>query len=642
MTKSGNRLLFKDPKTPYSPEFDDIYFSSEEGVKESTYVYLEGSGVLAAIREKKSVIRIGEVGFGVGLNFILTLQAFNREATTEQTLHYVSAEKFPVPVEDLTKLYEAYPELFPTAKLLFDQYPILTPGLHRLTFLNGRVRLDLLIGDAREQFTQIDFVADFWYWDGFAPSKNPDAFSSELFEQIKLCSSVGACGASFTVAGWVRRSLEEAGFQVRKRPGFGKKRECLIALLKAEASTQRSNRAIPAWFSRERYSLLNAKSSVAVLGAGLAGSAIARALADRGHSVVVYDGNGIANRASSNTAGLFNVQMSKKPNPISRFAQISLTHFLRELKQLELPHQLGILRKDADAKQCLDALSYPPSFYESREDGVFLPFCGFINPSILCTRRLQSPLIKVVKKMVNQVKKNEDGFLLLNSLDEILGHAEHVVYAMGADVALGVSDLRHSFFENLPMRAIRGQTLLVAPTPLSQEISYTRVEEGYITPIQKHITGHHFHVVGATYQAKDVQPNQLELDTVKLIAEAKTKWQDLGTLTRSSVVEEKVGFRASTPDKLPLIGPLFDSSWLRANYKNALKGAKLKNLEPLETSPNEWLFMGLGSRGITFSSLGAEILACLMTGDTLPIETELFYHLHPARFHIRQLKRVAF
>jgi tRNA 5-methylaminomethyl-2-thiouridine biosynthesis bifunctional protein len=660
-----NHLLFKDPKTPYSERFDDLYFSNEVGVDESIYIYLEGTGALRAIRNQTPNIRIGEVGFGVGLNFLLTLRAFLTEGHSTQQLHYTSAELFPIEREDLLTLYSAYPDLLPYAEMILDQYPLLTPGVHRLIFADGRAVLDLMIGDAAQLFSRADFTVDFWYWDGFSPSKNPDAFSDALFEAVHQRSSSSACGTSFTAATWVRLSLEAHGFQVSKRTGFGKKRECITGVIAAEAKREKPL----AWFSRENFSICKLPStqksietSIAVIGAGLGGSAIARNLADRGFKVTVYDGEGIANRASSNSVALFNIQLSKQPNPISRFSQAAIASFLQELKRLSISHRLGIERTDPDAADCLETSSYPETFFALREGGVYFPECGMINPRTLCEKRLDHPNITLVCENVIHVVRNpiapktevkpadelignqalqssQRSFKIIGKNQLELGRASQVIYALGADPALSVSPLEHLEILNLPLRAVRGQTLLVLPTSESRSLTHSKIENGYVSPIAPEVTGHEFHLLGATYQAREILPNQEEIDREKLLFEAREKWSEFSILTADSVQASKVGFRASTPDKLPLIGPLSDAEWCHLNYNHALKGSVNSHLPTLQVKPGEWVLSGLGSRGVTFSSIAAETLASMMLGLPLPLENDLLEHVHPIRFTIRDLKK---
>ncbi len=616
-----------DNKTPFSHFYDDFYFSKQGVIEESTYIYLEGAGVKEAMKQKKSPITIAEIGFGYGINLLLALKQFceinSQTQTPPQRIHYISVEKHPIAISELENFHATFPELLPFSKQLLNQYPILTPGIHRLSFFNGIFILDLVIGDALEQFKELNFKANHWYWDGFAPSKNPDAFSEELFQEIARLSAPGAKGASYTASGWVRRSIEKSGFQITKRPGFGLKRECITAEL-----LNRENESKPSktpWFTSEKLPKLKPRQKIAVVGAGLAGSAMARTFADRGFEVTVFDQNGIAGRASSNSIGLFDVQLSKIPSPLSRFAQASFTHFTRELKKLKLPHRLGIQKKELDALVSLQNSRYPESFYSVDNDSIFYQSCGLVNPSTLCEARLDHPLISFVAREI------------LNPAE--LLEFDHIVYALGADFTLKMTSLQHPLLTELPLRAIRGQTLLVKPSNTSQNLPHARVEEGYVSPIARDITGHDFHLIGATYQAKNIADDQEELDTLALINEAKSKWPEFNGLSRADVVSSKVGFRLSTPDKLPLIGPLCDPEYLKINYAHALRGSHHKPIPSLEIPKSEWLFMGFGSRGITFSSLGAEILISMMLGFPLPIEENLVPHLHPARFFIRNLKR---
>jgi tRNA 5-methylaminomethyl-2-thiouridine biosynthesis bifunctional protein len=159
------------------------------------------------------------------------------------------------------------------------------------------------------------------------------------------------------------------------------------------------------------------------------------------------------------------------------------------------------------------------------------------------------------------------------------------------------------------------------------------VEEGYATPLFDDL-----HLIGATYQAKTILPDQEEIDTEALLSAAR-KWPEFKSLSREQVRGTKTGYRLSTPDKLPMIGPLCDPDWLQTNYSRILRGAKSIQGLPLESPPGEWLLTGLGSRGITYSSLGSEILAEWMTGNPIPLEQDLLEHIHSSRFFVRKLRK---
>ena len=634
-------IEFKNEHTPYSPRFQDIYFDSTNGIQESTHVYLEGSGFTRAIKNGKDGehFTVGEIGFGVALNFLLTYQYFLTHSKKDQKLTYLSAEKYPVGIEDIKKLYSLFPELAKVANDLESQYPILTPGFHTLTFAEGKVKLILMLGDAKEMFSQVDISGSegvqFWYWDGFSPQKNPEVFQNTLFKELIRISAPGAMGSSFTAAGWVRRGLEEVGFSVEKRPGFGIKRECIRAQLSKPGPIKSSK----PWFSGEKLKFLKKGDRVAVIGGGLSGTAIARALADRSFNITLIDQESIAAHASGNPIGLFNIQMSRLPNPISRFSQLSLVHFLRELKSSGIPARKGTLRTYSENDSAaLNASEYPESFYENRKEGIYFPECGVINPRKLCEQRAHHPLIKVCVANIVRVEKNGDGFFLKNSEDKTVAEAEHVVYATGAAQVLN-HHLDHPFLKELPLRSIRGQMILVNPTEASQNLSVVLTGARYITPLVPEISGSNTHCIGATYQAKNIHDDQENIDTDQLLEEARLKHPAFSKLSKRDLISTRVGYRVSTPDKLPIIGPLCDPSFLREEYARVLSGSRDPGRKPLSSEAGEWLFFAMGSRGITFSSLGAEILAALMCGEILPVENDLWEHLHSARFYVRSLKK---
>jgi tRNA 5-methylaminomethyl-2-thiouridine biosynthesis bifunctional protein len=639
-------IEFKDGKTPYSPLFQDVYYTHGTGIEESNYVYLEGSGFTDALKNgpSKKNFTVGEIGFGVGLNFLLTARHFLENAKPDQKLTYITVEKFPVLIDDLKTLYQDSTDLGDLPQELIQQYPVLVPGIHSLTFKNGRVRLLLMLGEAKEMFSNLSLPHDqrieFWYWDGFAPNRNPEAFQDSLFQQLLSISAPAAKATSFTSAGWVRRGLQSVGYRIQKRPGYGFKRECIqvdFPELPKQESIQKP------WFSAEGLKKAKREDQIAVIGAGLSGTAIARALAERGCRVTLLEQDQIAAHASGNSYGMFNVQLSKKPNPISRFSQLSLTHFLRELNSLPLPRKKGILRLDAnrEPEDFITAMStseYPETFFQQHQEGMLFPECGVLNPRKLCETRADHPNIQLIRSSVSKVIRGQNKIQLVDSQNTTIGEFDHVVYGTGASLVLD-RFLKDSLLESIPLRAIRGQVIHVQPTPESKTIDHCLVDSGYSSPLAPEISGSNTHCIGATYQAKQVFPDQEQIDTETLLKEARERHPAFQSLRVDDVQFIRVGYRLSTPDKLPLIGPLCDPKKLKDHYQPLLRSGKEASSVPLPAEPGEWLFTGMGSRGITFSSYGAEILSALMFGEILPIEADLWEHVHSARFIIRSLKK---
>lgn len=229
-------LAWKDG-LPYSSKFQDVYFSSDNGLLETEYVFLQGNDLQMRWQQSDlAQFTIMETGFGTGLNFLCAAQLWLAHAPQHAVLHFVSVEKYPLSLADLTAALALWPQLTALSTPLLNQYPAL---MHKQTIslYEHRVQLTVHIGDATAQLAHINNVADAWFLDGFAPAKNPDMWQADLFHEMAAHAHSDTTFATFTSAGDVRRALISAGFQVSKRTGFGKKREMLYGKFIGEKST---------------------------------------------------------------------------------------------------------------------------------------------------------------------------------------------------------------------------------------------------------------------------------------------------------------------------------------------------------------------------------------------------------------------
>ena len=168
------RLQWQD-HTPVATDFDDPYFSRQDGRAESLYVFLDGNQLdrrFAALADGDRFV-IGETGFGTGLNMLLAAQRFLALAPAGAGLELWSVEKHPLQRDDLARALAHWPELGEPARALLDQYPPASPGYHRLQLANN-VTLTLMLGDAEALWRQCPADVDAWFLDGFAPARNPD------------------------------------------------------------------------------------------------------------------------------------------------------------------------------------------------------------------------------------------------------------------------------------------------------------------------------------------------------------------------------------------------------------------------------------------------------------------------------------
>ena len=210
---------------PYSSLFNDVYFSSDDGLNETEYVFLQGNA-LAERFNTLDQFTIIETGFGTGLNFLCVAHLWLNIAPAQATLHFISVEKYPLSLDDLVKALQLFPSLQHPAADLTAQYPQILSE-KTISLFNQRVKFTLMIGDASQCLSGLQYKADAWFLDGFAPAKNPDMWGETLLAQMARLSHVQTTFATFTSAGAVRRGLQVASFKVSKRAGFGKKREML-------------------------------------------------------------------------------------------------------------------------------------------------------------------------------------------------------------------------------------------------------------------------------------------------------------------------------------------------------------------------------------------------------------------------------
>ncbi|MBA3697191.1 MAG: tRNA (5-methylaminomethyl-2-thiouridine)(34)-methyltransferase MnmD [Methylotenera sp.] len=213
---------------PYSIQFQDIYFSSEDGVAETEYVFMQGNDLHQRFQQlKNNQFTIIETGFGTGLNFLCAINLWLNLAPDNATLHYISTEKHPLSLEDISAAQSLWPDLNKLSVAFLKRYQSILNGATSL-LLDNRVQLTILRADSMSALSKLQVKADAWFLDGFAPSKNPDMWQDKLFSQMARLSKTTTTFATFTSAGQVRRGLQAVGFQVLKQPGFGKKREMLV------------------------------------------------------------------------------------------------------------------------------------------------------------------------------------------------------------------------------------------------------------------------------------------------------------------------------------------------------------------------------------------------------------------------------
>jgi len=632
-----------DNGTPRNQEHGDIYFSSDGGMAETEYVFLQSNQLPQRwSKQDQAHFTIAETGFGTGLNFLCTLKHWLATAPPNARLNYISVEKHPLSQTDLQRAISSWPELSEYSAELLEHYPPLVHGLHQRQLFNGRVTLTLLFGDACAMLTDIDAAVDAWYLDGFAPSKNPGMWTPELFKQIARLTRPNGSFATFTAAGIVRRGLKTEGFEVKTQPGFGRKRDMSVGRL-IKPPQHKSKQP---WFEYPKTET-NTKQAI-VIGAGLAGCTVSHALAEQGWQITLIERHTqIAQEASGNHAGVVMPRLTADMSAAGRFylsAFLHTTHWLNQLKQRDpaLPwFQSGVLQLcDERQQQRMQKLMLPEDVLEicdtdmasqrcgiqTKRGGLFFPSGGWLEPPALCQWLLDDQ-DKNINRLLNQealtLERNNNEWQVIGD-NGIIAQAETVIIANGYDAE------RLLDTDIFTLQKVRGQLTYLEPTRQSQHLKTPVCYDGYIIPSHKGL-----HCVGASY---DIDDHDTELRTECELQVLSALTEELPEFENAEVKSGRVAFRTSTQDHLPLIGPAPDLEFYKKNYADLHHGKPAQRYPEAEYLPNLFLSVGHGSRGLVSAPFAAKLIASQLNNSSPCSTQESDSTLQASRFLLRQIK----
>ncbi|MDU9390808.1 bifunctional tRNA (5-methylaminomethyl-2-thiouridine)(34)-methyltransferase MnmD/FAD-dependent 5-carboxymethylaminomethyl-2-thiouridine(34) oxidoreductase MnmC [Pseudomonas sp. zfem002] len=639
---------------PYSRQYDDIYFSKDQSLEETSHVFIEQNDLrqrFSALAAGECLV-IGETGFGTGLNFLCAWQLFERCAAPTARLHFISAEKFPLTRDDLTRALALWPDLALQGTALLEQYVAVHAGYQQFLFDNGRVSLTLMIGDAREQFEKLDGHIDAWFLDGFAPAKNPDMWTPELFAQLARLSRPGTTLGTFTSTGWVRRALIAVGFSMKRIPGIGKKWEILRGLFNTAPEPQPWPAVAP-WYRRPP--LASGARHALVIGAGLAGCASAASLAARGWQVSLLERHAqAASEASGNPQGVLYLKLSAHGTLLSQLIVSGFGHTRRLLQRLQRGSDwddCGVLQLAFDTKEDQRQAQLAGAFSEElvqRLDrqqaeavagvplpsgGLFYPEGGWVHPPALCHWQTGQANVRLLTHHdVLQLRRVDGQWQALDG-ERVLAEAPVVVLAGAADIR------RFEGCAGLPLKRIRGQITRLPLTAASQALHTVVCADGYVAPPR-----HGEHTLGASFDfhGSDLTPTAEEhRSNLELLREISTDLAERLAVDQLDPqrLQGRAAFRCTSPDYLPLVGPLADAEAFAGTY-----AALAKNARQVPDAPCPWLEglyinSGHGSRGLITAPLCGELVAAWINGDALPVPREIAEACHPNRFMLRELKR---
>ncbi|MEN1836368.1 bifunctional tRNA (5-methylaminomethyl-2-thiouridine)(34)-methyltransferase MnmD/FAD-dependent 5-carboxymethylaminomethyl-2-thiouridine(34) oxidoreductase MnmC [Pseudomonas lijiangensis] len=640
---------------PHSRAFSDVYFSTESGLEETRHVFLVQNDLRARFTALPAGDRlvIGETGFGTGLNFLCAWQLFQECAHPEARLHFVSVEKFPLNRTDLQRALALWPELKSFAEPLLDQYIAVHEGFQRLVFDEGRVTLTLLIGDALHMLPQLDGQIDAWFLDGFAPAKNPEMWTPELFAELARLSAPEASIGTFTSTGWVRRALNAAGFKMKRVPGIGHKWEVLRGRFIAWPEEAPLPSPIKPWFARP--AAFEGERKALVIGAGMAGCATAESLARRGWQVSLLERHAQpAQEASGNPQGVLYLKLSAHGTALSQLILSGFGHTRRLLEHLQRGvdwDNCGVLQlafddKEAQRQQQL-AEAFPEELLhrldkpsaEARSGvalswgGLYFPEGGWVHPPALCHSQVAHPNIKLIAHHEALELRRVDGQWQAWDQGQMIDSAPVVVLAGAADIK------QFAQSADLPLKRIRGQITRLPQTEASQVLGTVVCAEGYVAPAR---LGEHTLGASFDFNSDDLNTNTADhLSNLQLLQEISndlTARMGAADLPPEEL-QGRAAFRCTSPDYLPIVGPLADKEAFTQAY-----AALAKNARQVPDIACPWLDglyvnSGHGSRGLITAPLSAELIAAWLDNEPLPLPRSVAEACHPNRFALRGLIR---
>ena len=646
------QLDWDDQGRPHSRVFDDVYFSDTAGLEETRYVFIEQNALkerFAALRANGQMV-IGETGFGTGLNFLCVWQLFEQTAQPDARLHFISVEKYPLTRDDLHRALALWPQLSDVSEQLLAAYFAIHPGFQTLTLGNGRVTLTLLIGDVLEQLSQLDAQVDAWFLDGFAPAKNPDMWTPELFAQLARLAAPDATISTFTSTGWVRRALNEAGFKMRRTPGIGHKWEILRGTFLGVPEQALATSAVKPWYARPPQPTTERKALV--IGGGLSGCASANSLARRGWQVVLLERHErLAKEASGNPQGVLYLKLSAHGTTLSQMIVSGFGYTRRLLEHLQRGRdwddcgvlQLGFNAKEAQRQAQLAGAFAPALVHmldqpqaqalagiELAQGGLFYPEGGWVHPPALCQYQAMHPNVQVLTHHDVVQLNNVDNQWQACDGERVLASAPVVILAGAAEVK------RFPASSGLPLKRIRGQITQLVQTEHSAALNTVVCAEGYVAPgrMGEHTLGASFDFDNDDLTTTPAG-HQGNLD---LMDEISPQLSSLfGEQLEPAQLQGWAAFRCTSPDYLPIVGPLSDPEAFASTYAVLRKDARQVPDTPCPWLHGLYVNSGHGSRGLITAPLSGEMLAAWINNEPQPVPRTIAEACHPNRFALRAL-----
>ena len=584
-------ILISSNKGVYSRWYDDIYFDKTDGVKEKEHVYLNANDLANRIMLSDKLC-IAELGFGTGLNFILTWRLWKKNRKPNSSLTYISFEKAPLSKKEMTMVYKKFKELNDFSDQLIQKLTDNYKTNRTIYFKSENINL-ILIYDDFSLLTNFHFKADIWFLDGFAPSKNPEVWDNSYYKNIYNRTNLKGSLSTFTSSGLVRRGLALAGFSVTKVSGFGQKREMLKAV-KIESDIK----------LKVNLNYENTIGPVAIIGAGISGASLAYAFRKRNiECYIVEKSSNVASGASGNKLALQMPKMTADNSPYGLMSLEAFTFSRNLAKELKAaPRSDGLIllpsrdREIIKFKKLLES-GWPNDLIQRYTDKIncfdidnyiYMRSSGIVD-NIKFIKRLIDGVKIFFNFNVTKIKSTKNNSKIIHNEQGNVLNAQTVIWANGYNIT--------DICDKIPIEPVSGQVTFLKSNPQTSKL---KLNFSYGQFFSQSYKG--FHQIGSSFN-RNTNVNFNQIDQNKNLSFIPEFLKQRIINSNLDLNEYRVSVRSSTKDRMPFFCNL-----------NEIKQNKYEN---------EYVLGGMGAWGFVYAPYYAELMVRELLNENPIINSKL-------------------
>lgn len=584
-------ILISSKKGVYSRWYDDIYFDKTDGVKEKEHVYLNANDLANRIMLSDKLC-IAELGFGTGLNFILTWRLWKKNRKPNSSLTYISFEKAPLSKKEMTRVYKKFKELNDFSDQLIQKLTDNYKTNRTIYFKSENINL-ILIYDDFSLLTNFDFKADIWFLDGFAPSKNPEVWDNSYYKNIYNRTNLKGSLSTFTSSGLVRRGLALAGFSVTKVSGFGQKREMLKAI-KIEPDIK----------LKVNLNYENTIGPVAIIGAGISGASLAYAFRKRNiECYIVEKSSNVASGASGNKLALQMPKMTADNSPYGLMSLEAFTFSRNLAKELKAaPRSDGLIllpsrdREIIKFKKLLES-GWPNDLIQRYTDKIncfnidnyiYMRSSGIVD-NIKFIKRLIDGVKIFFNFNVTKIKSTKNNSKIIHNEQGNVLNAQTVIWANGYNIT--------DICDKIPIEPVSGQVTFLKSNPQTSKL---KLNFSYGQFFSQSFKG--YHQIGSSFN-RNTNVNFNQIDQNKNLSFIPEFLKQRIINSNVDLNEYRVSVRSSTKDRMPFFCNL-----------NEIKQNKYEN---------EYVLGGMGAWGFVYAPYYAELMVRELLNENPIINSKL-------------------